>query len=712
MIKLFDKKVDKSLLRDGLTIPVDKQDDTQKELGIFLSKGENKEIDIIINDIVYKAKFTWINLNENSNRDVYQIRYSKDSEIAIKLREIFSYTNKLILKNEAVTEDEMLEVFSTSEGSLEFKVHPKKVDSMFFKAFNKIMNEYPLAKKKKLNNNNFASYFRSDLKNTFMNSGIINKDKYIVATSVGQGNWATVPWICIFDKEITTTAQKGVYIVYLLSEDCRTLYLTFNQGCTDIKKNRSTKETIEILEKNASEIQSKIDNKGFKTDRNITLGENLTGLGRFYEEGTILYKAYKKGEMPEENILRQDLKNMMEVYKEYAKNIETKEETIKPDDLNDYQTIEMIKRSIKAKGFTYNSGLVENFYLSLKSKPFVILAGTSGTGKTKMVQMFAEAIGATSENGRYKLVPVRPDWSDSTDLFGHVDLNGRFIKGAILDFIKEAELNTEKPYFLCFDEMNLARVEYYLSDVLSIIETRRFKGNNIVTNPIIELEYYSKDAEAAEKYGEVMLPENLYIIGTVNMDETTFPFSKKVLDRANTIEFSHIQMIPQFDNEIATEEIEIDLDNEFLKTHYLLLNDCKEHEEYVNSICEDLQEINKILSIANSNIGYRIRDEIVFYMLNNMQSKVLENDEAMDFEIMQKILPRIQGSSSSIKEMLSELFKYCAGDFEGYQIKNNDISSNMIMVADGPDCKYKQSAKKIAFMVRRFEEDGFTSYWI
>ena len=124
--------------------------------------------------------------------------------------------------------------------------------------------------------------------------------------------------------------------------------------------------------------------------------------------------------------------------------------------------IKQIKAYIASKGFSYNDGLIENFYLSLKSKPFVILAGTSGTGKTRLVRLFAEAIGAAFET-----IPVRPDWSDSTDLFGHVDLNGRFVPGKILDFLWQAQQDLGKPYILCLDEMNLARVEYYLSDFLS-----------------------------------------------------------------------------------------------------------------------------------------------------------------------------------------------------------------------------------------------------
>ena len=375
------------------------------------------------------------------------------------------------------------------------------------------------------------------------------------------------------------------------------------------------------------------------------------------------------------------------------------------------ETIEQIKAYIAANGFTYENGLIENFYLSLKSKPFVILAGTSGTGKTRLVKLFAEAIGASGANGRYQMVSVRPDWSDSTDLFGHVDLNGRFIPGAIIDFVKRAEIDAGNPYILCLDEMNLARVEYYLSDILSVIETRDFDAQgHIVTDPLVSEGYFGTDIGAIEKYGTVRLPENLYIVGTVNMDETTFPFSKKVLDRANTIEFSRVNLLLQ---EIPEEAIlPMTLPNAFLKTKYLLLKQCMDESDAVAEFCTELQEINGILMKANAHVGYRVRDEIVFYLLNNRESELLSDNDAMDNEIMQKILPRIQGSSASLKEMLCDLFRRCASDYEGYGTNAEDLSKKMFAAADKPECKYRNSAKKIAFMVRRFEEDGFTSYWL
>lgn len=362
-----------------------------------------------------------------------------------------------------------------------------------------------------------------------------------------------------------------------------------------------------------------------------------------------------------------------------------------------------IKEYIAWKGFSYKGELIENFYLSLKSKPFVILAGTSGTGKTRLVKLFAEAIGA-----EYKMVPVRPDWSDSSDLFGHLNLNGEFVPGAIFEFIAAAQINHERPYILCLDEMNLARVEYYLSDFLSVIETREMSDGLIVSAPLMSSEKYGSDTVSYEKYGELGFPQNLYIVGTVNMDETTFPFSKKVLDRANTIEFSYVDLVP--DNNSLEPKEPLELDNDFLVSKYLFLAQC--HDDLVSDICERLQAINRILRTANAHVGYRVRDEIVFYILNNKSAGLLSLNDALDFEIMQKILPRIQGSSASVKNMLCELFKKFAGDYDGYQTQSNDTASKMMEKLKDGNADYPRSAEKVAFMVRRFEEDGFTSYWL
>lgn len=370
---------------------------------------------------------------------------------------------------------------------------------------------------------------------------------------------------------------------------------------------------------------------------------------------------------------------------------EEREDGEKVADINIKDVLNNIKNYIFARGFDYPDGLIENFYLSIKSKPFVILAGTSGTGKTRLVKLFAEAISA-----EFKLVSVRPDWSDGTDLFGHTDLNGNFIPGPVCSAFDVAISNPKKPVFLCLDEMNLARVEYYLSDFLSVIESREKKNGHIITEQI-----------AQYKNG---LPENLYVIGTVNMDETTFPFSKKVLDRANTIEFNFVDLIPKQRTGDSFEPQ--DLPNSFLCTSYLILAaEYAKDQEFIDTICTELQTLNGKLAKANSHIGFRVRDEIVFYMLNNKEAGgLLDFDEALDNEIMQKILPRIQGSSAAIKSLLIDIFKFCMKNESGIDADTGNVGEQMSRVA--VNARYPESAKKVSYMMKRFENDGFTSYWL
>ncbi|MDR2994624.1 MAG: DUF3578 domain-containing protein, partial [Bacillus cereus] len=242
------------------------------------------------------------------------------------------------------------------------------------------------------------------------------------------------------------------------------------------------------------------------------------------------------------------------------------------------------------------------------------------------------------------------------------------------------------------DEMNLARVEYYFSDFLSVIESRKWKDRKIVTSPVLPESITNK---------HITIPSNVYIIGTVNMDETTHPLSKKVLDRANTIEFNTVNLA-YFNFLMDVEEKEAEIaSSRSLETEYLHLKECfKENEDLVRNISTILIEINKILESVGAQVGYRIRDEICFYMAYNEQGKLLSFDEALDYQIYQKILPRLAGSDGRTEEVLKQLYVLCAN--EEYDSGNSDASY----------AKYPRSANKLSHMLRRFEYDGFTSFWI
>ena len=227
-----------------------------------------------------------------------------------------------------------------------------------------------------------------------------------------------------------------------------------------------------------------------------------------------------------------------------------------------------------------------------------------------------------------------------------------------------------------------------MSDILSVLETRELDGeNNIKTDALIPKDY-CLDSDGRNDYGEMSFPSNLYIVGTVNMDETTFQFSRKVLDRANTIEFSYVDLLsmPSFGAEIPARN---EVTNRFLQSSYVTLNNCEiKARDYITGICTYLARINSVLRKADAHIGYRVRDEIVFYMLYNRKFDLLDEKTAFDNQIMQKILPGIHGSGESVKAMLEELKKLFESE------------------------KYEASTQKIGFMLKRYEEDGFTSYWL
>lgn len=184
-----------------------------------------------------------------------------------------------------------------------------------------LFDNYVQATKGPFADSSVGEYVRNMIPQNFIKSGLIDKTNYRIKASVGQGIWAQVPWIGIFRNDITDSAQNGVYIVYLLSADGNSLFLTFNQGFTDIAKDKTTKETVDEMRKRASDCISKLNKHSFRSDENISLGSNLTNRAEMYQKGTIFYKEYQKQNLPSEEILRQDLNDMLEIYEEYYEKI-------------------------------------------------------------------------------------------------------------------------------------------------------------------------------------------------------------------------------------------------------------------------------------------------------------------------------------------------------------------------------------------------------
>jgi MoxR-like ATPase len=558
-----------------------------------------------------------------------------------------------------------------------------------------IMNNYLEARTQSFAGNPMGAVLRNEVPNEIRSLPFIHSN-YTVQGSVGQGNWAVVPWVAIMNNQITTSTQRGYYIVYLFSEDMKRLYLTFAQGVTETSREEMAAINQEI--RTRIEMDPKV-----KKDDQINLGPSKRA--RDYAYSTAAYIMYTVDEMPAEEELVGDLQKMTSYYEEYIAlksqygEVSAGESPVAEEFgkmMNSREVIEHVYSYISGKGFYYEKEEVANFFLSLKTKPFVILSGISGTGKTKIVQWFAESVGATEENGQFALIPVRPDWSDGSDLLGYTDIKGEFKEGPLTVVLKQAIDHPERPYFVLLDEMNLARVEHYFSDLLSVMESRKWEDGKLVTSAVLPKDVVGRD---------VYLPSNVYIIGTVNMDETTHPFSKKVLDRANTLEFNRVKL-EHLDFLMGPTEIDaVDLHNDVFATKYLHLKDVYSvYPELVEEVTGVLVEINKVLQIHAANIGYRVRDEICFYLAYNQQSHLMEQKEALDHCILQKILPRLSGSDTRIERVLKALYTLFTKKEIEYAV---DASMEDIQYA-----RYPKSAEKVLEMLRRLEDDGFTSFWI
>ncbi|MCB9745053.1 MAG: AAA family ATPase [Alphaproteobacteria bacterium] len=359
-------------------------------------------------------------------------------------------------------------------------------------------------------------------------------------------------------------------------------------------------------------------------------------------------------------------------------------------DIDGTTLVDHVHAWLRADGFAFTREQVADLYLSLRTKPFVLLAGISGTGKSALARRFAQACGFPAP-----LVPVRPDWSDPAELLGYRDLEGRFVPGRLLPLLVEAAEQPERPYFLVLDEMNLARVEHYFADLLSVMETRKLDGGAVVADVIpLELEADTPlrcdEALAARIRGHLVdgglpLPPNLCVIGTVNMDESTHPFSKKVLDRAMTLEFVEVDLDVVPAPEAHAEPLSVHASA--LSAPVLSLSQVYAgREARFDPAIQLLVQLNLHLAEASMQVAYRTRDEVCLFLHHSAEQGLLAPEVALDLAVHHKVLPRIQGGEE-VRELLAAMRGVLA------------------------DAGLTRCVKKVVEMQRRLDRAGFTAFW-
>lgn len=461
--------------------------------------------------------------------------------------------------------------------------------------------------------------------------------------------------------------------------------------------------------------------------------------------------------------------------------------------------------SIKSKPLLikYYRNKVGNYLTALRTKPFMLLAGISGTGKSRIVRKLAQATiteelqranGYTGEDfandrwtlhspANFELIQVKPNWHNSMDVIGYLSNipSPHYVFTPFIEFIVKAWQHPEVPFFLCLDEMNLAPVEEYFAEFLSAIESRSFEGGEYMTDPIIKpfnsfgenvakmmVNTLFPNFTAADKnsfLGKVVdhletkgltLPKNLIVIGTVNMDETTFSFSRKVLDRAMSVEMNEVNY-----DSFLTDTTDDDLkaivkafeENGDADLKALLVDRHIEAKEIIEELGEDaqfainyLKRVNALLEGTPFKLGYRAANEALIYLQASHEFGQTNRIAALDNFTLMKILSRIEGDETKLKITDSEADKERIanagvnideakryGDFNILtalrniitqmlgESGNTDLESNVTeetatesgeeLIFTEQEKKELQSIKKIDSMLSQLKRDHFVSFW-
>lgn len=304
------------------------------------------------------------------------------------------------------------------------------------------------------------------------------------------------------------------------------------------------------------------------------------------------------------------------------------------------------------KGFYYEDSLIRRFISSLETKPFLILTGISGSGKTKISELWIEYKKAKYKDDKIRSlhVSVGSNWNDNKKLLGFknilLDEESSYIDTELVVTIKNANDEEHRPYIIILDEMNLSHVERYFADFLSALESR------------------SKEIKLPDGT-TVVWSKNLKIIGTVNIDETTYMFSPKVLDRANVIEMN---------GKIPSEYINSIKDSE--EKMYKSIKDEIWFDGYVNTLDE-------IYEAVNHDFGFRLIDEVSQYIKTNTELFGEDSfEEYFDEQICQKILPKLHGAKASLKPKLDAL-QLIFGGKEAYKLTNSKLEQMQNSVKKG-----------------------------
>ncbi|KJF44233.1 McrB family protein [Draconibacterium sediminis] len=505
-----------------------------------------------------------------------------------------------------------------------------------------------------------------------------------VRVSFGKGNAARIPWISFLGEDQKT--DNGIYPVYLLYKSSHKLILAYG-----------------ISETNPPLLNWNFDDEKI-TIKNYFKEKDL-GIPERYGD-SFIFKVYDVESLPSQEILEKDLREIIHEYKARLGNkptTPTKPIEPRPSMSEKKFEINLFLNHLMNAGLLFENKLVTRYCSSLLTKPFLILSGLAGSGKTKLAQAFVQWI--CGEEEQYKIVPVGADWTNREPLLGYANAldQTKYIKpdNGVVDLILHARDKDHLPHFLILDEMNLSHVERYFADFLSVMESNG------------KVSFHSGDEEKSGVPAYVTMPSNLFIIGTINVDETTYMFSPKVLDRANVIEFriSEKEITDFLKNPSKPDLGQLKGEGADMAQSFMQMAQTNVFENPANGDLNDtLIKFFSELKKTGAEFGYRSAYEI--HRLINQLTVIdpqLKDEEKLDIAIMQKLLPKLHGSRRKLCPVLVTLGGFCV---EEDLIKDveKEVFEKEEFDYETEGVKYPLSLEKITRMHKGAVDNGFASY--
>lgn len=622
-------------------------------------------------------------------------------------------------------------------------------------ALKKILSEWTQARTEVFAQHRLADFIRQDLSQIIKKLVHEEHPDWEVTGSAGQGGWATVPWLSIRNPKLSTSTQNGLYPVYLFRADGSGVYLSLIQGITDPEKELGKAAAADFINSVKRALLNSLDTSHW--DKEPIKLMSHTNLAKSYERANIVSRFYPVHEMPANEQLVSDLEAMLALYQQVDPKLIS---------IADYRKAHLLQEG-NLPSLEHTPDELEHSLALPRS--FVLLAGISGTGKTRFIRQQAQNSPMYPNN--YCLVAVRPDWLEPSDLLGYVTRltashQPEYVVTEVLIFIvsawkqiidhglslridpyeigrilsvrgEQSQLANIPPFWLCLDEMNLAPVEQYFADFLSVSETQHWAWEDgafsyrcdalLKSSEVFNDDLRTRLGLQASRYDElwssfcavgIPIPFNLMVSGTVNMDESTHGFSRKVLDRALSIDYgaffpNHFDRF--FDDDLSLVSLTYPRISHIQRSQLRGTIDV----DGSRSIAF-LSKLNEKLVNTPFELAYRALNELLITVANYQPADELALQALWDDFVMTKVLPRIEGDAdrlevgrmgtegdgllsalqSVLQEQLDEIWE---GQYrpDWYRREQNEQA---VLV-------HCRSKAKLEWMQNRLQSSGFTSFW-